>query len=132
MLSKKLRSAIAALSAMAALSMGVGLAPAFAEVGESARSTCHLVADTPTFRSGQARAHGGRDGCTGTVSWVEVKLIHVQAGPAPDMTMKTQRRTHVGNAQWYATNPSSAGKVYRTLVRSSTGASSQSGTASAP
>ncbi|WP_454299857.1 hypothetical protein [Salana multivorans] len=112
---------------------GLGVSPALAAGDVTPLAGGNLIANVPTYSGGNAQAKGGRgDSCSGSVSWVEVKLMHVQAGPLPDMTMKTEKRLSVTNATWTASNPSTAGAVYRTLTRSSTGASSQSSTSSAP
>lgn len=126
----KIKASVAALGFGAALLAGVGISPALA--APNAPQACVLVTNVPTYSSGLANAKGGRSGCSTSVSWVEVKLMHVQAGPLPDTTMKTERRPNITNSTWTASNPYTSGAVYRTLVRSSTGASSQSSTSYAP
>lgn len=129
---RKFRTSIAALALGAAgLVVGVGLPAGAATVEPMAG--CNLIAQVPTYSSGNATAKGGRgDSCAATVPWVEVKLMHVQAGPLPDTNMKTVQRANVKNETWSASNPSTKGAVYRTLTRSSTGASAQSSTSFAP
>jgi hypothetical protein len=118
-------------TAFAAALLGAGFAPALAsETGIQAE--CRLVVYVPTHSGGVATATGGRADCSTSVGWVEVKLMHVQAGPLPDTNMKTVKKENVVNGTWTASNPSTSGAVYRTLTRSSTGASYQSSTSTAP
>ena len=126
-----MRKSLAAMVIGGLLTVGLGVAPAIAGT-VTPLNTCVLVANTVTYANAYAYANGGRAGCTNQVEWVEVKLMHVQAGPLPDTTIKTVRRTYVTNATWSASNPYTSGAVYRTLTRSSTGASLQSGTSHAP
>lgn len=124
------RRSVVALALAAALFVA-GIGPALAHSTPSG-SGCRIGALTPTYDyhwPGVTIGHSDRTGCTSTVSWLEGKLMHVQAGPLPDLNMQTITRYSVtSNTYIHPSRQFWPGMVYRSLTRSSSGASFQSGT----
>lgn len=117
--------------ALAAVLFAAGVAPALAHSSPSGTG-CRLGALKPTYNyqypvSGMG--HSDRTGCTNNINWVEGKLMHVQAGPLPDLNMKTITVYDVtGNVYIHPARGVQSGAVYRSLTRSSSGSSYQSST----
>lgn len=133
---RKFRLTAAATAGVVALSgFLVGVAPAMAQTSEesvaapSAAAACQLLAYTPIRDGSNAKARGGRTGCSNQVSWLDVRLMHQQPGVLPDTIVASNRYNNVttmtnGTAQ----TTGRLGAVYFTRTASSTGTTRTSAT----
>lgn len=121
-----MRRLLASVAAAGLLSAGVIMTAA----GTANAAGCATVADTPSKSGDTASGRGGREGCTSTVSWVKVRLVHYQPlGPHPIMAQN--RKDDIKNKTWtvYWTRPNSStanGWDWYTAAESSSGQKTES------
>lgn len=122
-----MKKLMASIAAAGLLSAGVLVVAA----GTANAAGCETFAKVPTKSGQTASGRGGRTGCTSSVSWVNVRLVHWQPLPLPHERKAQYTKNNVTNldqtVSWTRPNSSTAnGWDWYTAAESSSGQKTES------